>query len=264
MFASDRQSSLRRRGVVLIVILGMLGLLALIGVTFATFSGQAKISSRHFVQAKIFPESSEVMDYALSQLVDDTSNPQSVIRGHSLRRDMYGNDSNTNGYLASRPDNAATAPNTNSLFYLTAKPQTDATTGLIVLTTNIPLNDPAFYGYNFTRWFMRVSASAGTTPYSAAQTIEILWDDTTSNYATTSGMRMFWVSGWDTTTKIVNPTVNTTAPYYTAQLADPTNGLPFILDGRYLYAFNGPGMESWRGPAGSERRGRVANGQLPV
>ncbi len=33
------------------------------------------------------------MDYALSQLINDTNNPLSAIRGHSLLRDMYGNDS---------------------------------------------------------------------------------------------------------------------------------------------------------------------------
>ncbi len=32
------------------------------------------------------------MDFALSQLINDTGDPRSVIRGHSLARDMYGND----------------------------------------------------------------------------------------------------------------------------------------------------------------------------
>ena len=30
------------------------------------------------------------MDFALAQLINDTGNPQSAIRGHSLKRDMYG------------------------------------------------------------------------------------------------------------------------------------------------------------------------------
>src|SRR3712207_9014665 len=46
MFANDPGTRGRRRGVVLILILGMLGLLALVGVTFATFSGQARIKDR--------------------------------------------------------------------------------------------------------------------------------------------------------------------------------------------------------------------------
>ena len=33
------------------------------------------------------------MDYALAQLINDTNNPLSALRGHSLLRDMYGNDS---------------------------------------------------------------------------------------------------------------------------------------------------------------------------
>ncbi len=45
------------------------------------------------------------MDYALAQLINDTNNPLSAIRGHSLLRDMYGNDSVFRG--ATRPANPA-------------------------------------------------------------------------------------------------------------------------------------------------------------
>ena len=55
MFESRSHSRGRRRGVILVVILGMLGLLALIGVTFATFSGQARINARNFSQAQNLP-----------------------------------------------------------------------------------------------------------------------------------------------------------------------------------------------------------------
>src|SRR3954454_3098010 len=103
MFANSPRTRGRRRGVVLILILGMLGLLALVGVTFATFSGQARVNARNFAQAQNWPDSSEMMDYALAQLIDDTDNPQSAIRGHSLKRDMYGNDAVYNSFLAGRP-----------------------------------------------------------------------------------------------------------------------------------------------------------------
>src|SRR3954463_16722437 len=93
----------QRRGVVLVLILGMLGLLALVGVTFATFSGQARIHARNFAQAQNWPDSSEMMDFALAQLIDDTDSPQSAIRGHSLKRDMYGNDALYNAALAGHP-----------------------------------------------------------------------------------------------------------------------------------------------------------------
>jgi large repetitive protein len=256
MVASHRHSSLRRRGVVLVVILGMLGLLALIGVTFATFSGQAKINARNFAQAQNFPDSSEVMDFALAQLVDDTSNPQSAIRGHSLRRDMYGNDTTTNGFLAARPDNVPMPPGGNSLFFITGM-QDDPTpnSNLVMLRTNIPAQDPAFYGYNFTRWIMRVTNPQGAPP--VTQTLEILRDDNTGQSPFTEGMRVFYVMnftsppnprvGFDTLTHIHNPNTTPTdvylAPPLNPQTGFTTPLFPFTLDGRYLYAFNGPGME---------------------
>ena len=49
MLASSRRNQPSgRRGIVLVLVLAMLGLLALIGVTFATFSGQARINARNF------------------------------------------------------------------------------------------------------------------------------------------------------------------------------------------------------------------------
>ena len=92
-FGSQEQSRARRRGVVLILILGMLALMALIGVTFATFAGQALVNNRNFSQSVNFPTSEQLMDYGLAQLINDTNNPLSAMRGHSLLRDMYGNDS---------------------------------------------------------------------------------------------------------------------------------------------------------------------------
>ena len=50
MFINSR-AKLRRRGVVLILVLGMLGLLALIGVTFCTFSGQGESNEGRKVAA---------------------------------------------------------------------------------------------------------------------------------------------------------------------------------------------------------------------
>ena len=46
MLAGTRHHTRARRGIVLVLVLAMLGLLALIGVTFATFSGQARINAR--------------------------------------------------------------------------------------------------------------------------------------------------------------------------------------------------------------------------
>ena len=93
MFASSREARGRRRGIVLVLVLGMLGLLALIGVTFATFAGQSLINGRNFNQGVARPQPEALMDFALAQLINDSNNPLSAIRGHSLLRDMYGNDS---------------------------------------------------------------------------------------------------------------------------------------------------------------------------
>ena len=103
MLANSRYHKQARRGIVLVLVLAMLGLLALIGVTFATFSGQARINSRNFYQSVITPQDDELMDFALSQLITDTGDARSAIHGHSLARDMYGNDGNNNGYLPYHP-----------------------------------------------------------------------------------------------------------------------------------------------------------------
>ena len=119
MLASSRRNQRERRGIVLVLVLGMLALMALIGITFATFSGQSRISARNFAQSVNQPQRDELMDYALSQLISDTPDRRSAIRGHSLARDMYGNDASVNGYLASRPDGAYMAPNNDPYFYIT-------------------------------------------------------------------------------------------------------------------------------------------------
>ena len=91
----------------------MLGLLALVGVTFATFSGQARINNRNYQQSLLMPQADELMDFALAQLISDTDDVRSAIRGHSLARDMYGTGSTSNGYLP-------LDPTTGLPFYITA------------------------------------------------------------------------------------------------------------------------------------------------
>ena len=169
MLASTRpnQGKRERRGIVLVLILGVLALMAVIGVAFATFSGQSRISARNFAQSVNQPQRDELMDYALAQLICDTADIRSAIRGHSMARDMYGNDGNFNGYLASRPDGAFMPPHGDPYFYITQRRPVTGTGTLYILTTNIPANDPAFYGYNFTRWTLRVTYN-GTRAQSPA------------------------------------------------------------------------------------------------
>ncbi len=146
MQARTRENQRERRGIVLVLILAVLGLMAVIGITFATFSGQSRISARNFAQSVNQPQRDELMDYALSQLICDTPDIRSSIRGHSMARDMYGNDASDNGYVAANSDGTP----------LQITNVTNVSGTLYNLTTNIVVGDPAFYGYNFTRWTMRV------------------------------------------------------------------------------------------------------------
>ena len=198
--ASLARTRTRRRGVVLVLILGMLGLLALIGVTFATFSGQAQVNARNFMQSQSFPDASEMMDFALSQLIGDTANPGSVIRGHSFLRDMYGNDAYANGPLLSlNPDSADgsgvfgvstqtyISQNSDLPAYLQGSP---LLVGSIKCVTNIPVASPSFYGMNFTRWAARFNGGQSGTVFLVPRTLEVLWDDQLDG----SNMHVFYVA----------------------------------------------------------------------
>jgi len=160
MFAQNFASYRHRRGVVLVVVLGMLGLLALVGVTFATFSGQAQIGARNFSQSLQVPKANDVFDWGLSQLINDTDNPLSAIRGHSLKRDMYGNDSSyairdVNGNVLSYESNGylSVLPNGEQLYILPNGVRSNPGTldpklgGFPQLRTNIPITTTASFIY---------------------------------------------------------------------------------------------------------------------
>ncbi|MEX0978198.1 MAG: hypothetical protein WDZ48_05075, partial [Pirellulales bacterium] len=83
----------RRRGVLLLVVLVMLVLFALIGVTFVLVAGQHYRSTKMALRHEQYGDDPRrLCDAALAQIVRDTMNPQSVLRGHSLLNDLYGND----------------------------------------------------------------------------------------------------------------------------------------------------------------------------
>src|ERR1700678_2834032 len=150
---ASRITRIERRGIVLVLVLAMLGLLALIGVTFATFSGQSRINNRNYQQSLLQPQAEELMDFALAQLITDTGDVRSAIRGHSLARDMFGNDAFNNGYLTANPVTGA------SLLINNIQPSPNVAGAYDVLTY-LPLPSSALpgasamYGYNFTRWIM--------------------------------------------------------------------------------------------------------------
>jgi len=234
----------------------MLALMALIGITFATFSGQSRVSARNFAQSMNQPQRDELMDYALSQLIGDTPDIRSAIRGHSLARDMYGNDAYTNGYLPSRPDGEYRAPNGDPYFYISGV--TAGTGTQYLLTTNILAADPTFYGYNFNRWNLRVSYQAVGAAGIVDQTFEILLDSGfnannngyrtfTVNIGYTEGNSIAASTGPPPTpatpaTTLVNPTQGTTTTLPGQSIIAATGSPRFVLDGRWLHAFNGPGM----------------------
>ncbi len=275
MLASSKRNQRERRGVILVLVLGLLALMALIGITFATFSGQSRISARNYMQSMNQPQRDELMDYALSQLISDTPDVRSAMRGHSMARDMYGNDAAFNGYLASRPDGAYFPPNGDPYFYITAV--TAGTGTQFLLTTNIPSNDPVFYGYNFTRWNMRVSYQAVGTPHIVDQTLEIL-ADSLFNVNSTTG-RVFTVNIGYTegnsvaattgpppvpatpATNLFNPTLGTTTTLPGQSIIAATGTPRFILDGRWLHAFNGPGMTTNAVHANFRFNGTTPNAQ---
>ncbi len=184
------------------------------------------------------------MDFALQQLIADTGDVRSALRGHSLAHDMFGNDASNNGYLAGNPSSGA--PFTITNFQPVAN-----SAGLYDFQTNIPIPaaDPTFYGYNFTRWILRLSYTGSAFPRPVDQTFEILYDNSQTGDMTTaftgSGFHVFRVTPVDATTALDNPTAAAQSGLAAWQnyLVQPQAGAAqFILDGRRLRAFNGPGM----------------------
>lgn len=256
-----------RRGVILILVLGVLGLMAVIGVTFATFTGQARMAGRSFAQSKIQAQSESLMDFALSQLITDTNDVRSAIRGHSLSRDMYGNDARGNGFVAYRSDGQQVAPGNDARFYITRVDAIPAVPGpppivdRYYLTTNIQQGDPLFYGYDFRSWTARIAfnlklplgSNTVTLPPGATgvinQSFEVVDEDGFIPGSTDPRRLAVVIKPSDIAANLRN--ASNTNTYYTitpanlfnSHLAENLND-DFILtlDGRWLNAFNGPGQ----------------------
>ncbi len=250
----------RQRGVILLMVLAILALMALIGVTFATFAGQGKISARNFALSILTPQPDVLLDFALQQLIADTGDVRSALRGHSLARDMFGNDARDNGYLAANPS-------TGAPFTITNIQPVANSAGLYDFQTSIavPARDPTFYGYNFTRWALRLTYTGNAIPRPVDQTFEILYDNyqagDTSTAFTGGGFHVFRVTPIDATTALNNPTAaaqNGLAAWLNLLVQPQAGAARFILDGRRLRAFNGPGL----GPAAAYGNFRYNGGLL--
>ena len=226
MQPQNRLDPPRRRGVVLVLILAMLGLLALIGVSFATITGQAQTGGRKYAEAAYTPSSEQVMDYALAQLINDTTNPLSAIRGHSLKNDMYGTDAYNNGVL-------------DSIYTITAA-GFDSQLGyqnFAQYTTTIPVDTTP----DLTRWIIRIAPTGNTV----AQTFEVLRDLRPSG-----GTHSLTLSNPDPNISLIQPPVPPPpgAGYptgYPTPIPGAITNNVIALDGRFLRAFNGPGANGW-------------------
>jgi hypothetical protein len=89
-----RQPGERRDGVVLLVVIAMLALFASVGIGFVFYAESEATASQlsRLAVANPNPDSDPelLLSYFLSQLIYDTENPYSAMRGHSLARLMYG------------------------------------------------------------------------------------------------------------------------------------------------------------------------------
>ncbi len=229
----------RRRGVVLVLILAMLSIMALLGVTFATLSRQSQIGAFYYAQAAMSnPDAAGMFDFGLEQLINDSNNPKSGLRGHSLLRDMYGQDGRRNGYLPGLP-----SPIGGPLMVMNAQ----VNNGIYTIQTNIPtpFNNaislvPQLYDANFLGWTLRLQQwflDGNGVPVRQVvpplgQTFIVTNDDISGS------THVLTLSIADTTPGLVvpdSPAPNTIPPGLTAANL-------FELDSRYQNAFNGGGQ----------------------
>ncbi len=81
-----------KRGVVLLIILTLLTLLIVIGVTFALVSGQYRRAAEEAAKSDLYGDPPEQLaDRVMYQVLRGTTN-KTPLFGHSLLRDLYGND----------------------------------------------------------------------------------------------------------------------------------------------------------------------------
>ncbi|MEX2167919.1 MAG: hypothetical protein WD851_01290 [Pirellulales bacterium] len=82
-----------RRGVLLLVVLSMLVLFMLVGTAFLMTSSQYRQNAKNAGRLNQFEnQPADLLERALKQVLRDTQNASSVVRYHSLLRDMYGAD----------------------------------------------------------------------------------------------------------------------------------------------------------------------------
>lgn len=85
--------SRRRRGVILLVVMGFLALLTMVAVTYVIASREFKMTARAATAAERYDTGfQEQLDRAFRQIIRGSQNPYSAVSIHSLLEDLYGND----------------------------------------------------------------------------------------------------------------------------------------------------------------------------
>lgn len=92
MMQPVRRRAPKRRGVLLLIILGMLAMFGLIGIAFVMLTSHAR-KSAEVLQKKEFyvAEPKKFTDEAINQILRGSRNRGSVLQNHSLFEDVYGN-----------------------------------------------------------------------------------------------------------------------------------------------------------------------------
>ncbi|MCH2114401.1 MAG: hypothetical protein MK171_05770 [Pirellulales bacterium] len=96
-----------RRGILLLVVLSMLTLFLMIGTAYIVSANHFRKMNRAMARATetsfLEIDQEALLEQLINQLIRDTNNEHSVLRYHSLLRDMYGNDSVEIGPSPSAP-----------------------------------------------------------------------------------------------------------------------------------------------------------------
>ena len=104
-----------RNGVLILVVLSMLVLFMLIGTAYLMSSSQTRTQSKDAAKHDQHGNyATKLLDRAFLQVLRDTDNPYSVVRYHSLLRDLYGTDG-FQGVVYAPADPVARSGPSNSL-----------------------------------------------------------------------------------------------------------------------------------------------------
>ncbi len=139
---SPSRRNVSRRGVLLLVVLSMLVLFMLIGTAFLMSSSQEQKTAKNMAKdMRVGNFATKLLDRALLQVLRDTDNQYSIVRYHSLLRDLYGTDGFQSLASGATYARQIVAPN-DALFKTTMVPPRGATEGQFIDLYIAPLAPP--------------------------------------------------------------------------------------------------------------------------